>query len=147
MKSELKPCPCCHDGALVQHTYPDEKMIVCTACGVSAEISVWNTRPIENALRAELEKTQAVLDGANDVFETAKAGMQNDFVKAAKKLQNMRARIAAYEELVEALAHQADFAAQSARFALSSSWENGQYRGLCQTVQTAKAKLEALNAH
>lgn len=68
--SELKPCPFC---GLEAQTYSDGNYTVvycnCINCdpidwdGVNPEI--WNTRPIEDALRAELEKRTAELHYAN----------------------------------------------------------------------------------
>ena len=68
--SELKPCPFC---GLEAQTYSDGNYTVvycnCINCdpidwdGVNPEI--WNTRPIEDALRAELERRTAELHYAN----------------------------------------------------------------------------------
>lgn len=56
--SELKQCPFCGSEA---HIVNDN--VECSFCFVTS-LTDWNTRPIEDALRAELEKTQKALDMA-----------------------------------------------------------------------------------
>ena len=55
--SELKPCPFC--GSADIRTEPGINLNYCDKCSAEANIEHWNTRPIEDALRAriaELEK-------------------------------------------------------------------------------------------
>lgn len=68
MSEELKPCPFCkHTKTKIYRSLNEDKYIVeCTRCGCRTgtcygeqnAIIVWNTRPIEDALREELERTQ-----------------------------------------------------------------------------------------
>lgn len=86
--SELKPCPFC--GGLNQtieecfnYTF-SEAFVQCDSCGARSEIEdnvspkkakekaikIWNTRPIEDALRAENERLKKALKEAEDrIFE------------------------------------------------------------------------------
>ena len=73
MSDELKPCPFCGEEPRVSDllVYPNgEKYpanVKCRRCGivkanydsVEKAVTVWNTRPGEDALRAEIERLQA----------------------------------------------------------------------------------------
>ena len=81
MSDELKPCPFCGSSNTTLDYYeisgPQElgTIVVCNDCGASAKSIVdWNTRPIEDALRAQLEKRTAELHYAN----TACMEMKNE---------------------------------------------------------------------
>ena len=50
--SELKPCPFC--GSADIRTEPGINLNYCDKCSAEANIEHWNTRPIEDALNAEL---------------------------------------------------------------------------------------------
>lgn len=86
--SELKPCPFCGglnqtiEGYLEYHF--SEAFVQCDSCGARSEteeddllkkakekaIKIWNTRPIEDALRAENERLKKALKEAEDrIFE------------------------------------------------------------------------------
>ena len=68
--SELKPCPFCGE-EILWNVYPDgEIQGHCTTKGcqlfftdfIGMELSVWNSRPIEDALRAENERLRQALE-------------------------------------------------------------------------------------
>jgi hypothetical protein len=63
MTEKLKPCPHCGGEASESiGQYPEGtpwKYIECLKCSASSEPEVWNTRPIEDALRATIEKKDA----------------------------------------------------------------------------------------
>ena len=66
--AELKPCPFCGRSVTHLKTFSDHADIFCD-CGAtihslrsySAMKADWNTRPIEDALRAEIERLRAEL--------------------------------------------------------------------------------------
>jgi hypothetical protein len=62
MSEELKPCPFCgkdgeHDESLAWCSDPE-----CFAADINMPINEWNTRPIEDVLRKQLEETKAERD-------------------------------------------------------------------------------------
>jgi len=68
MTDELKPddgehCPFC---GLETIELVDDKVCYCHDCGASAWIEMWGKRPIEDALRAEVEELRAELDRMKD---------------------------------------------------------------------------------
>ena len=80
MMSELKPCPCCNTNDWLysqpqffkvaeQHSTPIGWVTMCNKCGVKVEKyskeeceEVWNTRPIEDALLAEIDRLRKALE-------------------------------------------------------------------------------------
>mgnify|MGYP001483007570 CR=1 FL=1 len=98
--SEIKPCPYC--GKLAAKCEPShyiyhEAFSVICLCGTgsryaeSAEkaIEIWNTRPIEDALRAELVKTQKALDLACYAIGEVSCPYKHDICKTpAESLVN-----------------------------------------------------------
>lgn len=78
MSDELKPCPWCNGEAyafpvLDRNGEHDGFSVLCLGCDASIEtyasnekaIFAWNTRPIEDALRAENEELRAKWDAAH----------------------------------------------------------------------------------
>jgi Lar family restriction alleviation protein len=75
MSEELKPCPFCGgDASLIVKTFfglPEEDVytVACNDCKSQScysddhkeTIKIWNTRPAEDALKAEVERLKAVL--------------------------------------------------------------------------------------
>ena len=73
--SELKPCPFCGESAPDVEIHRNE--IVCTVCTASSgkhfaddPITMWNTRPAEEQLRAKLEKANAAINEMKYFLET-----------------------------------------------------------------------------
>jgi len=75
---EMKPCPFCGgEAAQSMVTFLD---IYCVACGARTELSNWNTRPLEDALRAavppdlsgEVERLRGLLVRVLDVNKSAR---------------------------------------------------------------------------
>lgn len=78
MSEELKPCPFCREvpSLELKHELSLYKgCITCPKCGVSIEmffetkrecvediLAIWNSRPIEDALRARVEELEAALN-------------------------------------------------------------------------------------
>ena len=58
--SELKPCPFC--GSADIRTEPGINLNYCDKCSAEANIEHWNTRPIEDALRARIAELEALVD-------------------------------------------------------------------------------------
>ena len=58
--SELKPCPFC--GGTNICTEKGINLNYCDSCSAEANIEHWNTRPIEDALRARIAELEAVVD-------------------------------------------------------------------------------------
>ena len=65
--SELKPCPFCGYDRIAdtKEIFPGKAQ--CTNCGATAPN--WNTRPIEDALRAENELLRKALGGLLHIIE------------------------------------------------------------------------------
>ena len=88
MSEELKQCPFCGgDAILVERTFcgiPDESVfeIVCENCAGKTIpydnqdyiIDVWNTRPAEEALKAEVERLKAALSDISKISCEGKIG-------------------------------------------------------------------------
>ena len=69
MSEELRPCPFCKSNNTTLDYYeiscPQElgTIVVCNDCGASAKSIVdWNTRPIEDELRAEIERLKVRIE-------------------------------------------------------------------------------------
>ena len=58
--SELKPCPFCGSGEVFyKHALSCE--VECDNCGASMHSGDWNTRPVEDELRAELARRDEII--------------------------------------------------------------------------------------
>jgi len=105
---ELKACPFCGSSNTTLDYYeisgPQElgTIVVCNDCGASAKSIVdWNTRPIEDALRARIAELERQLDEWND----------NQWIKDMKAENNaMLARAEKAEAMVERLIEIGDWA-------------------------------------
>ncbi len=58
--SELKACPFCGDSELVNSSLY-EGHVFCTNCGVDMHVDIWQSRPIEDGLRAELASRDEII--------------------------------------------------------------------------------------
>jgi NMD protein affecting ribosome stability and mRNA decay len=72
--SELKACPFCGNQSAVMDWLPSLSGIVeypfCEYCGAQCETAeLWNTRPIEDGLRAELAAAQAASDKRGEIAQ------------------------------------------------------------------------------
>ena len=85
--SDLKPCPSCGDSTAVSvHRLAKQWCVSCSLCGVEVvvntwnctttcqvakrkiqAIEAWNSRPIEEQLRAELEEYKEAIKGALEI--------------------------------------------------------------------------------
>lgn len=74
MKTELRECPYCNGSNLEvwdsgDGKYPDLlPSVECKDCGIMQHLSHWNTRPIEDGLRAEIEALQKELDELKEQY-------------------------------------------------------------------------------
>ena len=59
-RGELKPCPFC--GSADIRTEPGINLNYCDKCSAEANIEHWNTRPIEDALRARIAELEEEID-------------------------------------------------------------------------------------
>lgn len=57
--SELKPCPFCGGEAELCYSEVDT---FCRKCNVMQETELWNTRPIEDALRLRIAELEALVE-------------------------------------------------------------------------------------
>lgn len=67
----LKPCQCSFDDAKIENHLPERNIwrIYCPNCGMCTDyvdsreeaIEVWNCRPIENALQADVDRLRRLL--------------------------------------------------------------------------------------
>ena len=73
--SELKPCPFCGRNKYLETQYEKgDHSVYCNYCGATgsfrvgdnSELDLWNTRPIEDALRAENERLKKALEEIAD---------------------------------------------------------------------------------
>jgi len=71
MSDELKPCPMCGSSTIMYGLMSGYALwqVVCRDCGIQARgrnkyaaINLWNTRPLEDTLRAELAAAQAEVE-------------------------------------------------------------------------------------
>lgn len=73
MSDELKACPFCGNQSAVMDWLPSLSGIVeypfCEYCGAQCETAeLWNTRPIEDGLRAELAAAQAEVERLREII-------------------------------------------------------------------------------
>lgn len=79
---ELKPCPFCGEIPNVNVIYPSSRLtfirkpinlVGCRHCGIdiSYNPAFWNTRPAEDALKAEVERLKVDLDARNSALKIA----------------------------------------------------------------------------
>ena len=66
--SELKACPFCGDSELVNSSLY-EGHVFCTNCGADMHVDIWQSRPIEDGLRAELARLTAELAELRERFD------------------------------------------------------------------------------
>lgn len=75
--SELKPCPFCGHNEYLETQYENgDHWVYCDYCGATgsvhvgdnSEFDLWNTRPIEDALRAEVERLTRYYKNGIDCF-------------------------------------------------------------------------------
>jgi len=66
---ELKPCPLCHCPHVntARRLNGDPEQVFCKACGCSAPIAAWNTRPAASTIRREaLEEAAKICEQVRD---------------------------------------------------------------------------------
>ena len=110
MSEKLRNCPFCGENPSIKNvTLPFDvgkgRKITQCKCGAFLYAGRWNTRPIEDALRAELEKRTAELHYANTACMEMKhelARRDEELALAEKKLCNIdrsaRAEVARRDE-------------------------------------------------
>ena len=77
--TELKPCPKCKCGAIEKYPVPDsytkggwQEYGSCFNCGYTENLETWNHRPIEDALKRDIEELKDLVEeikGATRVIE------------------------------------------------------------------------------
>jgi hypothetical protein len=70
MNEELKPCPFCGSVEHVDVSFIDQEQVGCFACAVFADSDLWQSRPIEDALRAELAAAKKQVEQSVNAAET-----------------------------------------------------------------------------
>lgn len=94
MTDELKPCPFCglkpnlNEAVTYQNGEKSSAFVRCPHCGLAYSfgdkneqaVSRWNTRPIEDALRAENERLRAALAWYADISNYSKHGVPGRIV-------------------------------------------------------------------
>ena len=58
--SELKACPFCGDSG-IENSSLYEGHVFCTNCGADMHVDIWQSRPIEDGLRAELARRDEII--------------------------------------------------------------------------------------
>lgn len=113
MTNELKPCPFCGSSPLVLPGHTGDlarcSNVGCAARGI-VPIEVWNTRPIEDELRAEIAHLTGycnrLAEGYPDgmlptdvqVFKDANATFAQQLFDAQAEIERLKAAIAEYWE-------------------------------------------------
>jgi IS5 family transposase len=82
MNDELKPCPFCGSSDVKEYT---DKSIHCRQCGAESGVD-WNTRPLEDSLRAQLAEKDAELDAADAALTHIVDCMKNPNNRGSKTL-------------------------------------------------------------
>jgi ribosomal protein L37AE/L43A len=77
MVTELKPCPFCGKNNIIE----DDEEVWCDDCGVLTTTLAWNNRPIEDALRVQLEKVEDIL---REIIAKAGGEVRNYFAGKGK---------------------------------------------------------------
>jgi hypothetical protein len=83
--SEMGRCPFCGGSDLVDQNlgFGLWKYVHCQSCGIDGPAnSDWNTRPIEDALRARLEKAEAALKEMSDSMISYEPDHIVDFMRS-----------------------------------------------------------------
>ena len=70
MSEELRPCPFCGGEAELCYSEVDT---FCRKCNVLQETELWNTRPIEDALRLRIAELEAEIECEMRVFKDGNA--------------------------------------------------------------------------
>jgi hypothetical protein len=103
--NELKPCPLCGSSD-VCNTWDQQShnVVYCNSCSLIGSIAnnideankLWNTRPIEDALRAELEQARARIAGLESYADKLAAGYPDGMlpqdVKVLKRVNGQLAQ-------------------------------------------------------
>jgi len=74
MSEELKPCPFCGGSKVQIIDYEFTDQIECDECGNLVRPSCWNTRPIEDALRAENKRLREELINVVSIITGSQKG-------------------------------------------------------------------------
>lgn len=73
--TDLKPCPFCGGVDIREHLNSwDEAHFRCQACGSTAPLTIWNTRPAEDLLNAKLEIKKRIIRKYTDMYITEHLG-------------------------------------------------------------------------
>ena len=119
---KLKPCPFCNAKAKLEtHSSGVHPTVLCTECDaemsvvydVPAVIRDWNTRPIEDALRADLARKDELIEalrGVNVAYEKLRLkfvgiviGMTEALEAAELEAEGLEAALGRLSELTDAL--------------------------------------------
>ena len=95
MSEKLKPCPFCGHKDIGA---TDDGYAVCAYCEARMDVDTsnvsWNTRPIEDALRAEVERLNGRFDTAHQVI----AHRENECAMLRAEVAALKAELAKYTE-------------------------------------------------
>ena len=102
MSEELKGCPFCGKAPIVGNESCRCGTLCCPLCDKHVRLAIWQTRPVEDGLRAEIEKLES-----DDESKWAKHYMaENDALKG--EIDGLRRGIKTIESLTEIVSRKND---------------------------------------
>jgi hypothetical protein len=97
MKNELKPCPFCGSKADAKKDIYGRNIARCARVNCAAhrfwwDISDWNSRPTEDALRAENKSLQAIVEAARKYITALEKYMHINHIVTTKPIEKAAAK-------------------------------------------------------
>ena len=95
MSDELKPCPFCGGTKLVSYPVWEDRfrhVVDCQGCGTRVKSALWNTRPIEDQLRARIKELEEAMPEP-EALRFMAGPIETPWKSCATQLRDMADRI------------------------------------------------------